>query len=607
MPGKIHWLRNVLYFLSDTDPDIICGCSKREQYQHLVTGAAMLIPPTQAMCGVCYGTLSYFQNSLFALTCGFCFSIFVLLADRWLIGTFNPFESGWRRLGKSIIRLVIALLMGETITNPIMVALFDDEIKAAIAQEQHRQVSECEAKFRAEIVERDEQILEHRKAIASSNGEILSLPTVAPTSPFPESSLGSTLETKAQGLQEAISDIKERMGVLEREQQNWVSIHQDEIAGKRGQPGNGPKARSIYEDEISTRQEKISKLSRDLEDYLDQHRKLLSMMNAPARLVEREEAEKERFKIHGELLRSANKSRAELLESLQNQIHSHERTIDKLERERDNLVDRQAEEINEIKGTDPALMYRIRVLDQLKVADPHISKRFWLTFCLLFFFDTIVFWGKLLFSQLGDYERRAYRPHHHRGETYQHRPDLQEPDALSDQTEVSQHTSGLVLASPDHQIDVRDGHKPLNQKLQVHQKCHGKSIGEQTTPHASLQASNPAPNFDHDRNPVSVAEEVIDLCKNNSREEVARQFGITAKQISPYSTISKLGTETKERLRKVAGLSLDDCQRAASHLLRFPTQEEAVLKAVALRAETSLSQKQFRLQLRELKALHKGK
>jgi hypothetical protein len=92
------------------------------------------------------------SNTVFAMRIGFSllWGILILLIDRLMVSTINPWDSDRKKLIKAIPRFVLALIIAMVISRPIEIQIFWDEIQAKVFENNSKKFNE-ESQRKSEV------------------------------------------------------------------------------------------------------------------------------------------------------------------------------------------------------------------------------------------------------------------------------------------------------------------------------------------------------------------------------------------------------------------------------------------------------------------------
>ncbi|HEX5790321.1 MAG TPA: DUF4407 domain-containing protein [Luteolibacter sp.] len=279
--------KHIFFWLSGAGSKTLEQCPNWEQRKYVAFGATLLVPALFAIlsCGYAISTLT--DNWRVVVAVSAVWGFIILTIDRALLATYRSFQPFHRKLGQFGLRIAVAALMGITISHPLTLLLFKDTIQAEIEKGREAEVIEvrrhgegAKAGVEQKITAIEAEIAAKREQFTKSyQAEFLvEDSTLAQTDPNPEldPQLRAELEQK---IKDATAEVSgkiataeqkiEELGVsyqkIQGELDFWQREFEREINGQRsGLTGEGPRARSIRDDQLAWRREEAKRIGDSL-------------------------------------------------------------------------------------------------------------------------------------------------------------------------------------------------------------------------------------------------------------------------------------------------------------------------------------------------------
>lgn len=276
-------LERVFFWLSGASSDNLDACPAWERRKYVAFGATVLVPCTFATiaCGYALSTLT---NNWFVI-CGvsLVWAFIILTVDRALLATYRAYQNIFRKLAQFSLRIVVAALMGITISHPLTLLLFKDTINSAIEKERQVEIeaarklsAEQKALVEARVKPLEAEIATQRDAWnASFTAAFLDENGKPVEKPLTEDEKAAKAAREAK-IAEAVTPGKARLEALDTEMaklsadyqklaaelNQWQTDFEREVNGQRsGIVGLGPRAKSIQEDQLAWRRAESARLS----------------------------------------------------------------------------------------------------------------------------------------------------------------------------------------------------------------------------------------------------------------------------------------------------------------------------------------------------------
>lgn len=276
-------IERVFFWLSSASSDNLDACPAWERRKYVAFGATVLVPSTFAIIACAYALSTLTDNWLIIAPVSLVWSFIILTVDRALLATYRAYQSFFRKAAQFSLRIVVAALMGITISHPLTLLLFKDTVTSVI--EKHRQTEieaaretskQQKAAVEARIAPLEAEIAKQREnwnatftaKFLDENGKPVEKPLTDD-----EKKAKAERETK---ISEAVAPGKTRLEALDKEMaklsadyqkiaaelNHWQTEFEREVNGQRsGIIGLGPRAKSIQEDQLTWRRAESARLS----------------------------------------------------------------------------------------------------------------------------------------------------------------------------------------------------------------------------------------------------------------------------------------------------------------------------------------------------------
>src|SRR5690348_15253228 len=120
-------------WLSGADPDILARCTnlrRSERIRFASLGAMTAIPAVLGTCSMAYAMSTLTHDPRLYLAAGLTWGCIVLIIDRYLVSTVykSTVNKLGGRIGSVLARLLFGLLVGITVSHPLVLLWFNDSI-----------------------------------------------------------------------------------------------------------------------------------------------------------------------------------------------------------------------------------------------------------------------------------------------------------------------------------------------------------------------------------------------------------------------------------------------------------------------------------------------
>ncbi len=276
-------IERVFFWLSAASSDNLDACPAWERRKYVAFGATVLVPSIFAIIACSYALSTLTDNVWVIAPVSLVWAFIILTVDRALLATYRAYQSFFRKAAQFGLRMVVAALMGITISHPLTLLLFKDTVASVI--EEHRQ-KEIEAAretakqqkvaVETRITTLEGEIAKQREAWnASFSAKFLDENGKPVEKPLTQDEKKAKAEREAK-VAEASAPLKTKLEVLDVEMakmstdyqkiagelNHWQTEFEREVNGQRsGIIGLGPRAKSIQEDQLTWRRAESTRLS----------------------------------------------------------------------------------------------------------------------------------------------------------------------------------------------------------------------------------------------------------------------------------------------------------------------------------------------------------
>ncbi len=286
--------KHAFFWLSGAGAETLEQCPNWEQRKYVAFGATVLVPTVFAFIACAYALSTLTQDWRIIVPVALVWGFIILTIDRALLATYRSFQKFHRKMGQFFLRMIVAALMGITISHPLTLLLFQDTVHSVIEEEREAEIAavRAESTLVKEGVDRkisalEADIAEQRaKWNETFQAEFLVEDALAgekdPTADLDpetraemEAKLAEATAPLVAKLATADQQFSEQTAAYEKlqaELDHWQKEFEREINGQRsGIVGEGPRARSIRDDQLSWRRDETKRIGEMLA-FLTQQR-----------------------------------------------------------------------------------------------------------------------------------------------------------------------------------------------------------------------------------------------------------------------------------------------------------------------------------------------
>jgi hypothetical protein len=279
--------KRLFFWLSGAGTQTLEQCPPWEQRKYVAFGATVLVPCAFAFiaCAYALSTITDRPGVIYPVAAVWAFII--LTIDRALLAGYRAYISVFRKLAQFSLRVVVAILMGITIAHPLVLLLFRDTITSVIEKDRAVEIEAARAgfdvekqKIRGEVSSLEAGIAEQRERWQESfQARFILQDKEDADSAIPGLNASQQAELK-QATEEATAPFRARLAVIDAQAAEltpqyaklqaelgfWQTEFERELDGQRsGLVGEGPRARSIRDDQLVPRREESKRLGGLLE------------------------------------------------------------------------------------------------------------------------------------------------------------------------------------------------------------------------------------------------------------------------------------------------------------------------------------------------------
>ncbi|MEM9016267.1 MAG: DUF4407 domain-containing protein [Verrucomicrobiota bacterium] len=347
-------IKQLFIWLSGAGAQTLEQCPEWEQRKYVAFGATVLVPTVFAFiaCAYALSTLTDNWNIIFAVATAW--ALIIMTIDRALLSIYRSYQRFHRKVGQFFLRIVVAALMGITISHPLTLLLFNDTVTSVIEEERQSEIEEVrlaanrdKATVETKVLELENQISEQRAEFeATFRAEFLvsdaSVGELDPTSELDDELREEMVsrinnDTKADrtrlaSIDEEFAGTRSEYAEIQAELNHWQTEFEREVNGQRsGIVGLGPRAKSIRDDQLAWRREEAKRIATHLEYLASQSTSTIAAIEATEESITQEflgiaaakadRLKEERARV-ADLKRQVQQSQADQFVEQQNSIRS---------------------------------------------------------------------------------------------------------------------------------------------------------------------------------------------------------------------------------------------------------------------------------------------
>jgi len=286
-------------------------CSDSERQKVCAIGYTVLVPTIFSLLSASYAASTLTTNPYVVGLVAVAWAIIILLVDRAIIATYSPNMSLVGKAGTIILRLVVAMLMGMTVSHPLTLLIFKDTINVHIEEQRDQEISAAREKFAQQKKGLEQKVAEAQAEVerqrvlynqsfdakVENSGEGVAKAAAAGSLTAEEQVLlkqrtddaAKPFQQELANLETSLKAAEARRAQLQTEMDDWQRQYEAEIGGARsGVSGIGPRARSIEADQLSWRRADLQRLREEVATLSTRRSEIQKSMTAAGDALRRE-------------------------------------------------------------------------------------------------------------------------------------------------------------------------------------------------------------------------------------------------------------------------------------------------------------------------------
>ena len=302
-PRPFNPIKHFFFWLSGAGADTLEQCPGWEQRKYVAFGATVLVPTVFAFiaCGYALSTLT--DNWKIIVPISLAWGLIIMTIDRALLSIYRSYQRFHRKVSQFFLRIVVAALMGVTISHPLTLLLFNDTITSVVEEDRQTEIEAVrvaanteKATVEAKVAALETRIAEQRTSFEKTfSAEFLvedsSVGLSDPLAELDEELRAQmtariTAEiaadtTKIATIDTEFADMQTKYATLQTELDTWQKEFEREVNGQRsGIIGLGPRAKSIQADQLAWRRDEAKRLGEMLAYLTEQRNTLAAQVKA---------------------------------------------------------------------------------------------------------------------------------------------------------------------------------------------------------------------------------------------------------------------------------------------------------------------------------------
>src|SRR5262249_49162863 len=138
-------LTRVFIWLSGASEEGLRKCPTWERRKYVAFGATVLVPSTFALMSSSYAISTLTRSPFIIVPVALVWAFIILTIDRALLATYRSYQPTGRKIGQFSLRVIVAALMGLTISHPLTLLLFKDTIASVIEKDREAEMDSVRA------------------------------------------------------------------------------------------------------------------------------------------------------------------------------------------------------------------------------------------------------------------------------------------------------------------------------------------------------------------------------------------------------------------------------------------------------------------------------
>lgn len=287
-------IKHFFFWLSGAGADTLEQCPGWEQRKYVAFGATVLVPTVFAFiaCGYALSTLT--DNWSIIVPVALAWGLIIMTIDRALLSIYRSYQKLHRKISQFFLRIIVAGLMGVTISHPLTLLLFSDTITSVVEEDRQTEIEAVRVAANAEKAAVETKVADLETRIAAQRDHFEQ--TFSAEFLVEDSSVGladpladlddelraqmdsritvgtATYVAKIDAIDKDFTEMQTKYATLQTELDTWQKEFEREVNGQRsGIVGLGPRAKSIRDDQLAWRREEAKRMSETLA-YLTEQR-----------------------------------------------------------------------------------------------------------------------------------------------------------------------------------------------------------------------------------------------------------------------------------------------------------------------------------------------
>lgn len=349
-----HPIKHFFFWLSGAGADTLEQCPGWEQRKYVAFGATVLVPTVFAFiaCGYALSTLTDNWNVIIPVATAW--GLIIMTIDRALLSIYRSYQKFHRKVSQFFLRIVVAALMGVTISHPLTLLLFNDTISSVVEAERQAEIeavrvaaNENKGTVETKIATLETQIAEQRTNFEKTFSAEFLVEDASAGLQDPLADLDDELRAqmtaritadtaaytkKIDGIDSEFTALQTGYATLQADLDTWQKDFEREVNGQRsGIVGLGPRAKSIRDDQLAWRRDEAKRMGEMLAYLTGQRNDFAAIVKQTeegikAEFIELASAKSERLKEErarvSDLKRQVQQSQADQFVGQQNTIRS---------------------------------------------------------------------------------------------------------------------------------------------------------------------------------------------------------------------------------------------------------------------------------------------
>ncbi|MBI5165704.1 MAG: DUF4407 domain-containing protein [Magnetospirillum sp.] len=144
-------ITDLLIFCSASSKETLLQCPDDEVNQHVTIGAIVAITAVFSSVAACYALSMVFGEPLYSFAIALVWGLFIFSIDRMIVSTISAEERIAHKLFGAVIRLCLAVFVSITISHPLKLRIYQDEIMQELEISLHNALDGAEVDFQGKL------------------------------------------------------------------------------------------------------------------------------------------------------------------------------------------------------------------------------------------------------------------------------------------------------------------------------------------------------------------------------------------------------------------------------------------------------------------------